>query len=147
MTLSVRALLALLLAAWFTLPSTGDDGGENAGGTGVWILPRSTFLAATACTGGGVPREAKTFTLASDIVLALSSEVGEATATWIDEIAGVAVSLPISGGQVRVPATLLQALGNAPLRQATIVIADASHAGYVLEVDVAANGTVTVGVL
>lgn len=146
MTLSVRALLALLLAAWFTLPSTGDDGGENAGGTGVWILPRSTYLAASVCADGA-PREAKTFTLAGDIVLALSSEVGEATATWIDEVAGVAVSLPVSGGQVRVPAALLQALGNAPLRQATVVIADASHAGYVIEIEVAADGTVTVGVM
>jgi hypothetical protein len=41
----LRFVLALALGVWLAMPSLGSEGGENAGGTGVWILPRATFMA------------------------------------------------------------------------------------------------------
>ena len=78
MTPLSRILLALALAVWVAVPGVGSDGGENAGGTGVWILPR----AASICAFSGPPREMRTIPapLAADCTMQMSVEIGSAVA-------------------------------------------------------------------
>lgn len=132
----VRILLAIVLAAWISSPSVGSEGGENAGGTGIWILPRATFFSGGTGLGSGVaPREVRLFANANqDIRLAVSDEVGAAVATLVEDASGASSSLPVTGFLVVIPSSLQQSLLSSNSVRSTIVIADASQLGYFIEV-------------
>src|SRR5688572_13626591 len=111
-----NALLALALVAWLAVPGVGGDGGENGGGTGVWVLPRASTL--TCSTGSGVPIACESRPITQDFFLLLSSEVGVASATLVDACSGLPVSLPVIGTVLRVPASLLQTISHNPVPSA-----------------------------
>lgn len=141
----LRLLAALALAVWVAVPTFGNDGGDNAGGTGIWILPRASFLA-TGSTEAG-PRASKVLSsFSQDIVMQVSNECGTCVATFADELSGQQVSLQAYGGLVRVPASLLQALVGSSCSKAHIVIADASQLGYVLSIDRRDDGSLVLRV-
>ncbi len=149
MTSLSRILLALALAIWVALPGVSSDGGENAGGTGVWILPCAANLNSGSGLGG-MPRSSRSFQapLTTDIAMMMSVEVGNATATFVEQVAGVPVALPVNGSLVRIPATLLQALAHAPQPSASILITDAAQVGYVIHVVIdPQSGTATIRVM
>jgi hypothetical protein len=127
-----NALLALALAAWLAVPGVGGDGGENGGGTGVWVLPRASTL--TSSTGSGAPIACESSPITQDKFFLLSSEVGVASATLVDTCSGLPVSLPVLGTVMRVPATLMQAIAHNPVPSATVVVADAANVGYVIKI-------------
>src|SRR5204863_6393389 len=109
----------------------------NAGGTGVWILPRA------GCVNIGlglnaVARETRVLQapLNADCGMLMSVEVGNAVATFVDTLSAVPVSLPVNGSQVRLPASLLQALAQTPTRTASVLITDAAQVGYVMHISI-----------
>ena len=131
MTSQLRVLIAFVIALIVALPIVSSDGGEGGGGTGIWILPRATFLGAGLATS---PVDHKSLaTLNNDLVMQVSAECGACAATSIDEVSGMPVSLPVLGSRIRLPATLLQALA-ATGAKANIVIMDSSGLGYSLSV-------------
>lgn len=108
----LRPLVAIALAVWLALPLFGSEGGNNAGGTGIWILPRATFLASGMSQSA--PRATKDLLAnGQDLVMELSSECGACSATFVDELSGQPVALQANGGLVRLPASLLQSLAGA----------------------------------
>jgi hypothetical protein len=131
-----RILLALALAVWVALPGVGSDGGENAGGTGVWILPRACWL--NSGLGMGAPRDSRVLQapLTADCAMMMSVEVGNAVATFVDTLSGVPVSLPVSGSLVRLPVSLLHALSQSPQPTANVLITDAAQVGYVIHISI-----------
>jgi hypothetical protein len=140
----LRLLLAVAVSVWLALPSSSSDGGENAGGTGVWVLPRASFLA--GC--GSMPRESKVLLgTTQDLVVEVSIEVGSFVATFLDEVTGLPVSLQSYGPRVRIPAALLQAVV-ASNHKAHIVISDANQFGYMLHIEVhPSTGAISVQVM
>jgi hypothetical protein len=146
MTNPMRVLLAALLALVVVLPAWGGEGegGENAGGTGVWILPRSTVLtSSSAQIGPGTQPRVPPLTLtsfASSAKLQVSNECSSVVATLF---AGTAMpmDLPVLGQTVTLPASVVQGLAETSVTQATLVLVDASGKGYVLRlvIDLAAG--------
>lgn len=133
----MRVLLAALLTLAVVLPVFGGegDGGENAGGTGVWILPRSTVLTSSSSQVGPgctprVPPLALS-TLASDAKLRVSNECGQVAASLFAGLA-MPVALPVLGQVVTLPAATLRSLVEARVTEATLVLVDASGKGYVM---------------
>lgn len=125
----IRTLLAFVLAVLVALPIVGSDGGENGGGTGIWILPRATCLASGH---GTTPVDQKSVpSLSADLVMQVSSECGACTATLVDDVTGLPVALPVVGSRIRVPASLLQALA-AGSTKASIVVLDDAGMGYAM---------------
>lgn len=140
----LRIALASLLAIFMALPSLGGDGGPNGGGTGVWVLPASSFLGAPAVPN---PRDTHTSVSTSeDLVFKASDEVGAVVAVFFDDLTATPVALPVNGREITVPAALLTALSQRVGASANIVIADASLRGYVVKVLIAADRTATVRV-
>jgi hypothetical protein len=141
MALLLRLLFAFAVAIALALPGFGDEGGGGDGG--VWVLP--------ACAQGPAPcgeaRDVRTgVAVGRDLVLQVSQGCGPTTATFVDEMSGVPVSLQVSGSLVRVPSSLLMALTQLPSPSATIVIMDSQHRGYVIQVVVSSDGTASVRV-
>lgn len=135
---ALRVLAAALLALWLALPgrSGEGDGGENAGGTGVWILPRCETINSGSGNGIGIgqPRVAP-FAIpdfAHDLHLKLSNDCGPASALLFDGSAGLEIELPIVGQTLTVPASVLQSLFSARVAVSDIVVLDASHKGYLM---------------
>ncbi len=143
MVATLRFLLALAIAALLAMPIVSGDGGENGGGTGIWILPRATFLAG-GCSSTPVDQKAVP-SLAADLVMQVSTECGSCTASLVDDVSGVPVSLTVVGNRVRLPASLLQALG-ASAAKASLVILDAQGYGYSMSVSVSPASGVLVKV-
>lgn len=144
MTSLLRLLAALALAICLALPGVGDDGGENGGGTGVWVLPRATYLTPPC---GGAPRASLlAHSIHQDCVMQVSEEVGAATASFVDNLSGVPCALPVVGTSVRIPAALLQSLAGLSLPTATVLIADAAQIGYVIHITVNGDATATIRV-
>lgn len=142
MNLLTRCLLALVLAIGLALPVVGGEGGENGGGTGIWILPRASFLS----TSTMAPRDSRTVGLAADVVLRVSNEVGLCAATSVDSLTGLSVALPVSGNDVTIPAALLQSIASLPNKTSNVVIADASQVGYLLRITVTPAGAALIQV-
>lgn len=141
----LRPLVAIALAVWLALPLVGNEGGDNASGTGIWILPRATFLASGMSQAA--PRATKELlAIGQDVVMEVSSECGACSATFVDELSGQPVSLQAGGGLVRVPAALLQSLAGAAGTKAHIVITDANQLGYMLTVDRRVDGALVLKV-
>jgi hypothetical protein len=127
-----RLLAGIALLLWLALPVVSSDGGENAGGTGVWILPRAVQLVANPTSGP--PRESHLCNnLSQDLVMVASNECGNVVATLVDEVSGVSTALSVSGTVVRCPGHLLQTLVSTGVRKAHIVISDSSQTGYVIQ--------------
>ena len=78
----LRPLVAIALAVWLALPLVGNEGGDNASGTGIWILPRATFLASGMSQAA--PRATKELlAIGQDVVMEVSSECGACSATFV----------------------------------------------------------------
>lgn len=136
MNTTLRILAAALLALWLAIPgiSGEGDGGENAGGTGVWILPRSEFLSSGSGMQGRQPRTSPIAipNLQLDVKLRVSSETGQCSGTLFDGLSNTPVDLPVIGQSVILPASLMQALFAARVPACDIVIVDAAHRGYLM---------------
>ncbi len=144
MTYLLRVALVSLLALWLASPTTGSEGGENGGGTGVWILPACVPMPETTLTGTQFRASHVVASVANDVVLRTSNEMGATVATFTDELSGTPVALTVVGHNVRCPRAALEALANSPLPSATIVCTDADQRGYVILVRVdPATGKVT----
>ncbi|MCU0866911.1 MAG: hypothetical protein MUC36_24260 [Planctomycetes bacterium] len=127
-----RLLVGIALLLWLALPVVSSEGGENAGGTGVWILPRAVPLAANPTSGP--PREVHVCSnLSQDLMMMVSVECGNVVATLVDEVSGISTALSVSGSAVRCPGHLLQMLVTSGVRKAHIVISDSSQTGYVIQ--------------
>lgn len=136
MNTTLRILAAALLALWLAIPgiSGEGDGGENAGGTGVWILPRSEFLSSGSGLQGRQPRIPPLViaNLLLDVKLRVSNDSGQCTGTLFDGATNVPTDLPVLGQCVVLPAPLLQGLFAARVPTCDIVIVDAARRGYLL---------------
>ncbi|HEB52576.1 MAG TPA: hypothetical protein ENI87_04890 [bacterium] len=135
MNATLRNIFALLVALCLAVPANGDPGGENAGGTGVWILPTCAQVIAPTFDPTQQPRTVKAGIAASaDLNMKISSGMGVPTATFVDDLTGLPIPLPVSGRMVTLPAHLMQSLVASPDPNATIVIVDANQVGYVIRV-------------
>lgn len=141
-----RVLAAALLALWFAIPGvSGDgDGGENAGGTGVWILPRCTSISSGSSSLGQLtqPRVAPLAIpdLTHTVKFRVSDECGASIATLFDGQSALPVDLPVVGQYVELSAAVLQGLHAASIAESHIVVTDANARGYLmrLRIDLAA---------
>ena len=142
---SKLSILPVLLAALvFALHAVGDEGGENGGGTGVWILPACAFV------NSGNVNEAETPRLiisiddpSQDVKLRVSGQLGSPTATYVDGTTGESQSLVVDGKQVVFPSGLLQVVSSGASEGGTIVIVDAQQNGYVIRVSATEGDEVT----
>lgn len=134
----LHSLIALLVAVWLAVPSPGGEGGENAGGTGVWILPFSANVNQEP-ENGPLPSQARMSIVVSDLArdlrLQSSDELGQSVAMCVDQATGMPVLLPVVGCHVTVPAALLRSL-SLTRTNADIVISDAFGNGYRISVRV-----------
>ena len=146
MKLLQRVLVAIALVIWTALPILGSDGGDNASGTGIWILPRAGYLACDA-QNAEVRAQRNLPTSCQDLMVAVSSDCGACAATFLDEVSGQPVPLPSVGGVVRIPASLLQALPQGNGTKAHVVISDAAQLGYMMRVERREDGSFAVKVL
>lgn len=145
---TLRNVLALVVAFWLAIPTTSSDtlGGENNSGTGVWILPCCAQVNnLTGGVGSGAPRMEITIAgLTGDIGLRVSDQCGAVAATFIDDISGLPVSLPVAGRVVVLKESLLRALAQSAahnvIAKASIVVTDALQRGYVLRIAAHAGG-------
>jgi hypothetical protein len=143
----LRSVLALITAAWLMSPAPGNGGGENNGGTGVWILPACANITAAAQD----PAAAARMTIqvpgtASDVRLQVDSSMGVASAVFVDDLSGAVIGMPVAGRLVTLPRQLLQALQHSPIGKGTLMITDASQMGYVIRVVAMADGSVSLAV-
>lgn len=136
MSTTLRILAAALLALWLAIPgiSGEGDGGENAGGTGVWILPRSEFLSSSSALQGRQPRipPITVPNLLQDIKLRVSNDTGQCTGTLFDGATNMPIDLPVIGQSVVLTASLLRGLYAARVPTCDIVIVDAARRGYLM---------------
>lgn len=147
MKLLTRALLLLLLGLSGVLTLFGEDGGEGAGGTGIWILPSCrNFASGTELIGrlppgvGAEPRASfRVDDLTSDVVMRVAPEVGPAVAMLLEACAGEPVVLPVNGSLVRLPQGLLRTLVEGRVDGARILILDGDGRGYAVSVHVHAD--------
>lgn len=146
MSSSFRNVLILLIASFLAIPTLCDEGGGNGGG-GVWILPCCANLGGVTPTDGDQARSTKSVSnTALDVSMCTASQMGTASATFVDDMSGVPVSLPVSGRLVTLPKVLLQALESSVKKAATIVITDAVQTGYVMRVTIQPDGSVKISI-
>ncbi len=100
MNLIARILAALAIAICLALPAVSGEGGETGGGSGVWVLPRASCLAAPS----PVARISSPVMAVGEITLNIDPELGPVVATMVDDMTGLPMALPVVGSQVRVPA-------------------------------------------
>lgn len=81
-----------------------------------------------------------------DVIMRTAGQMGAASATFVDDMSGVPVSLTVSGRLVTLPKTLLQALESSVKKTATIVITDAVQSGYVMRVTILPDGSVKIAI-
>ncbi|MBL8747534.1 MAG: hypothetical protein JNK78_00130 [Planctomycetes bacterium] len=148
-------LPAFAFAALLALPGLSTDGGGNASGTGVWILPRPTYVSSGCATvgvvanGAGIGSTAAVgcfaiASLGSDVHLVTSSDLSSFTAAMIDSVSGVAIPLVVSGREVVISKDQLQGLAASGVSITDVVVADSGQLGYVLRVQIdAATGSAT----
>lgn len=138
MKLLVRSLIACLLALWISAPTTGGEGGENAGGTGVWILPTCGFL------GGPGPGVGQSFAVSDPskgVRFVVSEECGAVTALAVEPLSGISTPLSVNGRDVTLPASLLQAYVAGGVHLVRVVITDAAHCGYRIDLVLPSAGS------
>jgi hypothetical protein len=136
MTIPQRFFACLLLALALALRLLGGEGegGENAGGTGVWILPRSERITSgSPALDPNSPQRVSPLVfpaLDHDVGLRVSPECGEVVATLFAEPLGEPVALQVQGNLVVISASLLHNLVNAGVEESIVVILDANGNGY-----------------
>jgi hypothetical protein len=136
MNTALRVLAAALLALWLAIPGVSGDeaGGENAGGTGVWILPRCEMLSSGSAQNAafGSPRVAAFVVtdLSKDVRMCVSGECGQTVASLFAGVSGSPISLPVIGQYLLLPSSVMQGLLNARVEVSDIVVLDASQKGY-----------------
>ena len=124
-------------------PGPGNGGGENNGGTGVWILPACANIMASAQDPGVAARmNIEVPSTAADVRLQVDNSMGAASAVFVDDLSGAVIGMPVSGRLVTLPKQLLQALQHSPIGKGTLLITDASQMGYVIRVVAMADGGV-----
>lgn len=144
----LRNVLALIAMVWLAIPAPGNGGGENNGGTGVWILPACANMSATSQDPNAATRaDMMAPNTASHIKLKVDGAMGASAATFTDNLSGTVVGMQVSGRVVTIPKQLLQSLEQSPVRKATVIITDASQCGYIIRVTVLPDGRVHLGVL
>lgn len=143
MNFLTRVLAALALAIGLALPVLGGEGGETGGGTGVWVLPAGRYLSVGPF---GAPRETRAFGITQDIVMQASSQSGVVSATFVDNLTGLPVSLPTLGAQVRISHSLLLSLSESSSPSGMIMIVDAQQLGYVMRLTINPQGQAIVEV-
>ncbi|MCA8948872.1 MAG: hypothetical protein KDE27_05175 [Planctomycetes bacterium] len=137
MKLAVRLVVVLLAAVWLAAPSLGGEGGENAGGTGVWVLPGGSSLGGNG-QSGNLSREIPNLT--KDFKLTVASNVGAFVATACEAGSGVIVPLASSGRDVLLPAAMLRGFRDENVAHVDIVIADSEMVGYRIRLSIPAAG-------
>lgn len=139
MNLRIRLVPVALAAALLALPGIGDEGGEGAGGTGVWILPRPTYLA-PGCPGTTPPSIAAVPPLAlpsaGSVTMTIAPESGPSSAVLVDNVSGTSLPLPVSGREVTLARTVLQGLVSSGTDVAHIVVTDSQQLGYVIQISI-----------
>lgn len=143
MTTFHRALLALLFAAWLAMPSLGDEGGENASGGGVWILPCAAVVDETALQSGAVgPQRCQlaSHSVGQELRMQVASNLGMVSAVLASPLSSDPLPLQVDGSIVVVSRSLLQALA-AGKTAAHILIVDAQQSGYIIDLSIDATGT------
>lgn len=143
----IRNLLILLVAATLAIPTICDEGGENNGGGGVWILPCMANVTPVTAEASVAARATMVFPNTGSDVKMRTASFSSVTATFVDDLSGVPVSLAVSGRVVTLPKGLLQALAASTKKQATIVVSDAQQMGYVMRVLIQNDGSVRINVL
>ncbi|MCA8974427.1 MAG: hypothetical protein KDC98_06880 [Planctomycetes bacterium] len=144
MKLLVRCFAASLLALCFAMPGVGGEGGENAGGTGVWILPRSQQL---GCSSPAMGQSFSAEDFENDLTLVVSEECGHVIATATEPSNGEAIALPVSGREVTIRRSILQAYSAASVPVVQVLIADQAQQGYLITLAIdSANRTCTLTV-
>lgn len=145
MIFPLRNLLVLLVALCLAIPTICDEGGENNGGTGVWILPACANITAPRSAAAASSRGSWAGSGTSvDVKMAVASEMGAPSAMLVDEVSGVPIALPTSGRMVTISKNLLQALHQASVRTASVVITDTMQRGYILKVNILLDGKVNI---
>lgn len=134
---SSRLFSALLCAAILALPGFGSEGGEGAGGTGVWILPGARFVGPGAGSSTSLTAAPMAVpSLASPMTLTTAPEVGEVTATLLDDVSGSPLPLPVSGRNVTIEKSVFQGLLASGTTSAILVITNSSQLGYVVKISI-----------
>lgn len=138
-----RILLSILIAIAIAMPGIGGEGGENAGGTGVWILPRSSCLSSVVApiSSGAPTRLLSDF--AHDFVLRAGDDCGLVVATATNPATATSFPLVVSGRDVILTTHLFDMLRASGVSNLTIVIADAQNMGYVITVSGLTTGSAT----
>jgi len=137
MKLALRSVPALLFAALLALPGIGSDGGEGAGGTGVWILPIPKVVGpCPLASAPSSPTQTMTVSATSSFTLKTATSLGSCTAVLIDEMSGVPMPLPVAGRNVTLEKETLQGLLCSGASSAHVVISDANQLYYVFKITV-----------
>lgn len=141
MKTAFRILAAALLALWLAIPGISGDGegGENAGGTGVWILPRCSSLTSNTPSNGLLVSQVPPIALGAMTTEArfrVSNECGATVASLFDGASGTPIALPVVGQYVVLPVSVMQGLLTARIAESDIVIIDAAHRGYLLHLSI-----------
>lgn len=144
----VRYLSLLLAGLLLALPLLSSGGGDNAGGTGVWVLPRQN----SAGFLGGIPalsapRDSKTVSLTGNpLVLGIASDMVNPIATLVDRQTQLGLPLQVLGNFVSIPATSLAQIAAMPGTIADCIILDASARGYLIKITALTTQTLNVEV-
>lgn len=135
----LRSLSLMLAGLLLVLPVIGHDdrGGGGGGESGVWILPRSSYIGNNG--GAGIistpPRATRPHSdLSRDLQMEMSSEMQSPVAVLMDPQTNVSVQLPVDGKVVTVPGVMLQTYVAAGLTQVYGTLVDGQGRGYVLRV-------------
>lgn len=116
------------------MPGIGSDtdGGENAGGTGIWILPCAATMS-TIIEGESGQRASKQLAAVdAGLVLKMPVELDATVAMLVSEVSGEIVALDVVGSSVHVPQEALDVLSGTDTT-AKVVITDTHQVGYVIE--------------
>lgn len=129
----LRNVFSLLVLALLAIPAPGDEGGENASGTGVWILPACAAID-PAQLDPSAPTRAQF--VCSDtskpVEMRVSQAMSSVSGTMTYDVLGTPVALEVTGQVVRVSPAMMAALSQSPCKTATILISDVHQKGYVL---------------
>lgn len=136
----LRILTVALAAAWLATPGVSGEGegGENAGGTGVWILPGPCALGGGPALGASAVRQVPT--LANDVTMTVSAQLGSVVATACEAGSGTVIPLSVSGRDVTFRGSTMRAFRDANVQVVEIVICDSSQQGYRIRFRIHPNG-------
>ncbi|MBK8097075.1 MAG: hypothetical protein IPK26_08210 [Planctomycetes bacterium] len=135
---SVGFILAALL---LVLPVLGGGGGGGGDG-GVWILPSMRqFGSGGPAINVAEPRATREVAESSPGELCrVDSRMSEPTATFASTVLQSAAAIGVSGHEVFISASALQAVRTAGLNSADVIIMDGQRRGYIIQIAVKPNG-------